>query len=1155
MADGIDLKKDIENKKVLVALQDLLTRATDRTTQSIFRENRAHQKSSAILSAIKKATDNIEKRVTNTKRAVEKSQAAHQRELDKLELKIQAQKELVKAQDELVKKQALEGKATSIVVKAEQKLFNLEKKKAVLENRHLVANKAFKKFLVIKDKEIKKELKARRSLSDIEGKYEESDIYFIRNEKEYNVALEHRLRLQEESLEVLYKTGRINETEYKKRQKGIRGEEGVAETRKGLRGKALGSEVKREQYREYLKEFLPSYKEEPGGKFRGRGGKFVKAEEGIRAKGESLKFAKQERYELTKELGGKFRALKSARGIGGHLEAAKGIGETIGKLKDLSATLGGVGKGAKGAAGMFGTLGTAMGMLGKIGWIGLIISAVTMIIKTVNELNKFVKEYNKSFVKMYGPTVAMKDVSKSMKTFTDAVFDMNRNLKYGLKSEDIMGLFDAMSAGGLSLQGVGKRVEGGYNEVILEATKLSKDFGVDMSAMGGMIADQMVNLKSSLDDVSKSMEAMAYDATIAGISSQKFYDAVTAATDSLAYYGNYLKSTSALLRTFAERGAMPFKDAAKEAQDIMNVFKGMDTTKKMGFIQIVGEKKVREDMSLRAEQLKKEEDVLDDQIATAKRVGELERAHALEQEKNDKKRARINIEAYAKGDIQALATGLDYMTDKTADYLITALKKVGVDDIFDTDNLLAKSEILAQSAGVPKEALTKLLETGRVVLDDAKKSAEFIGDKFEKIPKESSDKLKEVMSGFMLSIKKGDVIDEDQMRSTLKDFVSNGGELGMDIEDFIDQFKKNAFALDAAVSGVHLNAEDMRKYAEELFRTGVSFKSGAADQGKRIDELVKNTATFEDFIGIGKENMKYMAAMAGGGKLQDMANEAAMVTAQRVGGIFGLLQKWATGKPESFVTDEEYMKKGGDYDKLVAASKAQTLLQKKLYDLQEKYEKTVSPAEKKILGEQIDQTKEQIKEQENTKNVLSKDRFDLASGAVLKGAQEAQGDIETKTKLEDRKSELEAKLKGGKLSEAESGSARAEIAETNRKLDDLNKAIDTIPVASEKVKGPIKSAPVAEGDFEALTGGMTNVSKGDMVIDSDSLAKGLSGSKGQFASKLIPDTGSAVGSNVVVHMTFGDLHEIHDVDGFLKEVGPAMKQLVAREIFETKKRK
>jgi len=1056
-------------------------------------------------------------------------------------------KKIAELEEKTVAHEFRRNKLQGILTKKEEKLKKIESDRALkykgndkilkrTPQRIKEARSAVDKMKVSLEKEddlIKDTISKQKKLANALEESGSIKHYAIKSEQEFNDALEHRLKLQEMFLDNEVKDNRMKAegAEFLKRQ--LRSEENIAEERKDLVKYTTKKERPVAAYRENLREFKPARPQD------------------------ALTKAREERLDLSKEMGGRVKSFVTAKGFSGRMEAAKGIQESLGKFKALNETLGKTAGTAKGVAGMFGTLGTAMGMLGKIGWIGLIISAVTMIAKTINELNKFVKDYNKSFVKMYGPTVALKDVSKSMKSFTDSVFDMNRNLKYGLKSEDIMGLFDAMSAGGMSLQGVGKRVKGDYNEVILEAAKLSKDFGVDMSVMGGMIADQMINLKSSLDDVKKSMEAMAYDATIAGISSQKFYDAVTAATDSLAYYGNYLKSTSALLRTFADKGAMPFKDAAKEAQDIMNVFRGMDTTKKMGFIQIVGEPKVREDMTLRAEQMKREEDVLDDQIATARRVGEIEKAQALEQEKANKKRIRINLEAYAKGDIQALATGLDYMADKSVDYMVTALHKVGVVDIFDTDNLLAKSKILAESAGVPAEALTKLLETGRVVLDDAKDSAKFIGDSFEKIPEDSSKKLKDIMKGLMSSISKGDAIDEDDLRTTLNSFVSSGGELGMNIEDFINQFKKNAFALDAAVSGVHLNANNTKKFAEDLLKQGVSFTGGAADQNKRIDDIVKNTATFEDFLGIGKENMKYMAAMAGGGKLQDMANEAAMVTARAAGGIFGLLQKWVIGKGKEYVTDEQYMAKGGDYDTLVAASKVQGLLQKKLYDLQAKYDKSVSPADKEVLAEQIEQAKAQIKEQEAIKTLLSKDRPELASGAVYKGGQEAQEDIGAKTKLENRKSELEAKLKGGKLSEMDASSVTAEISEVNRKLDDLNKAINIVPagpISSGEVKEPIKSAPVAEGDFEALTGGMTKVSKGDMVIDSDSLARGLSGSKGQFVNKLLSDTGGAAGSNVVVHMTFGDLHEIHDVDGFLKEVGPAFKQLVARELHESRKR-
>jgi hypothetical protein len=253
----------------------------------------------------------------------------------------------------------------------------------------------------------------------------------------------------------------------------------------------------------------------------------------------------------------------------------KELSQANSDLKTLKTTLLGTGKESKGLAGTINLLGMAFKTLGNMNWIALIIGGIVAAGKAVNEMDKFIKQYNQSFSKMYGPTIAIKNVRSSMKDFSDAVFNMNRNLKYGLKSEEIMGLFDALSAGGLSLGGIGKRVSGGYNEVIDQAIYLSKDFGVSMEDMGGMISEQMMDLRSSLGEVSGKMQSLAYDASVAGVKSTKFYEAAMAAASGLSFYGNYIDDASARLRDFVKSGAMGFKDAAKQAQALTDTFKNM----------------------------------------------------------------------------------------------------------------------------------------------------------------------------------------------------------------------------------------------------------------------------------------------------------------------------------------------------------------------------------------------------------------------------------------------------------------------------------------------------------------------------------------------------------------------------------------------------
>jgi len=1114
--------------KAAIANNKSLASMLDKMVESHLRGNRAREESRRISKLVNetiKKRKKIEEEYTNK---LEKSKKEYQAVL------IESKK--------LIKYRKTEGKDFKDITKKRTKQYRIGKKEQ--EN----IKKAYESQLEV----VNKEITARQNLFDLHEKYYKDNILFIKNEKAYDDALEERLVVEEKILEARKAAENISEEDYKTLKKEIRGEENVAKIREDLEEKTSESEAARERYRKKLKGYLPS-----------KGAPREKKEK-------ALEFVKQERFDLAKEMGGKLKTLRSARGIGGHLEAAKGIGETVNKFKDLSKILGGVGAEAKGAAGMFGVLRTGMEMLGKIGWIGLIISAVAAVIKAVNELNNFIKKFNKSFIKMYGPTIAMKNVTASMKTFTDAVFDMNRNLKYGLKSEDITGLFEAMSAGGLSLQGVGKRVRGGYNEVILEATKLSRDFGVDLSEMGSMIADQMVNLKASLDEVRDSMEAMAYDATIVGISSQKFYEAVTAATDALGYYGNYLKSTSFLLKTFAERGAMPFKDAAKEAQDIMGIFKGMDIRKKLGFIQIVGDPKVKEDMARRAELIKEETQLLEDKIAAtqniidktkdaAKKEEYIRQKGALEDQKREKERIRRRLQMAVEGDSAARAASLGYMADRTVDYLITALKRAGGGklDLFNLDDVMAKATILRQTADVPEEALNKLVDTSAAILADAEESAEFITSSLKDIGPESRAALKDVMAGYVRDIELGKSINEDDIRASLLAFQKSGGKIGMSIDRFIDEFKKNAFVLDASISGTGM---DMKVLSEKWLTANASIIGGSKEQDKRLQDITKNTKTFEEFIGIGKENMEYMAAMAAGGDLQNLANNAMIATANTAGGILGLLQKWIAGKKGEYKTDEEF-KKGHEWGDLISASKRQVLLTRLLYKAQQKYDKTQNASDK----EQVDLIQAEIAKLEDLKGTLSEVRPDLAAGAVMEGTKQAQDLLDQRERSKKTLAYWEGRVKdaGAKVTETEKASleyAKKQLASTYMEGTSFDVGgkkfgIDVSQVEKEEADAGSIPSTTAK-DFRALTSGFAKITKGDWVIGDTSQAKGIMSGSGQLTNRLLGYNKGAIsgGTSVSVPINLQIGYVIGNPDELVNKLTPAIEQTFARMYFEKEKR-
>ncbi|MCX7914296.1 MAG: hypothetical protein N2511_06905, partial [Thermodesulfovibrionales bacterium] len=217
------------------------------------------------------------------------------------------------------------------------------------------------------------------------------------------------------------------------------------------------------------------------------------------------------KFELTAE---RFRAiggLISPRStLKGRLEAARSIQDIGKELMSLSNIAKASGKGISILSTGIAGIGMAIKSLGLLGGLGLLIQGIVAVVKTVNEMDKFLKQFNKTFLKLYGPTVLMEDVGKSMKLFTDSIFNLQKQLKYGLTDEDIVNMFKGISEAGLSLQGILTRVSGGYGRIIEEAAKIHLEFGVAIEEAGSMLGEQMMDLRASLDDVVKGFKVLSY---------------------------------------------------------------------------------------------------------------------------------------------------------------------------------------------------------------------------------------------------------------------------------------------------------------------------------------------------------------------------------------------------------------------------------------------------------------------------------------------------------------------------------------------------------------------------------------------------------------------------------------------------------------------
>jgi len=1111
----------IDKKRQELAIQALLNRSYERTTEAILRGNSARSKGEKYLTAIRHAVSNLEQREDKYLEAIIKQERLHEKNL-------KTHKEMEKTYKDTV---------------------GLQRQYNELQEEN-------KKSLEKIDKHYKNDLKALEKMLSVQEEFTKSNIFFIRNEKEYNSALEERLKAQEKILAVLKEQGEeqggISDIAYKRGMEEVRSEENVAKVRSSLRDKAAGDEAKREAYRAKLKEFVSPYKKDKDGNYLDKEGKYVTPEKhkiAIRSDMEATKFAKKERFELTKELGGRVKGLMSAKGIGGHLEAAKGIGETIGKLKDLTSILGGVGKGAAGAAGMFGMLGTAMEMLGKIGWIGLLLAAVTMVAKAINASDKLIKGLNQTFVKMYGPTVLLKDVNKSMSEFSNSIFDMSRNLKYGVDSKEIIGMFEAMSAGGMSLQGVGQNIKGGYNEAILSAIKLSKDFGVDLSTMGGMITGQMIDLKSSIEDVSKSFGEMSYDASIAGIQSQKFYDAILSATDALSFYGNYLSSTSAMLKAFTKAGATNFKDASKEVQELTGLFGGMSSAQQRMFTQWAGVDKIQKLERDRAAELEKQ--VKEDTTLT-------------EDQKNTKLSQAASLRRYAgpegsPADVMKLFQGLTSLSDKTLSIIQEKLNDMHI-DLLDPKNTTQITQMLQTFSGISDKTVSNI----STQLNEAIRQAGVINKEITTGLKDAGDKtvndVDKLLNVYAQAAKSGKKINMTDLENDLKSITDLAGNTRNDI---IKAAKSNLYAAAEAAHAVNKPGDvpGSRGYtASDVILSPVQTAAEGAGDDARQTTLAELSTSFEKLIGITKENVAYLAAKGISDWTQHDVNSAIVGTAESAKGILDFLKH-----PDA--------KTGEERDKDPVWKESITL-QKRLYLLQIKQDK----AQKKYNDAILHGTKDQIKkatddadatrkEIDNTKEALAA-TIDEGNYGANKDEIENLGIIQGQAEVEARakeppkgKAEEDKGFYGGSGIFVLPSSHPQDFSKTE---DSNSQATNTAYPRSALGTSAIGGTPadtdkteIAEiKDGMVLTSGLLKATAGDIFANNTKGAKVISAGMGQFTNKLLSDTGAATpGAAITVQVNMGDLHEIHDVDGFVKRIGPAMEQLVRRIGFQENTRK
>jgi hypothetical protein len=594
-------------------------------------------------------------------------------------------------------------------------------------------------------------------------------------------------------------------------------------------------------------------------------------------------------------------------------------GASLEKIKE-SGSLGPMLSKAAGATGSFLT------SISKLtGGLGLAVGAVVAMGKAVIHLDKFMKDLNGKFLTLAGPTVGMSAV-RQMEKFNDTIFNVSRNSRLGLQAEDMQRMFSSVAAQGLSMQGLEQRAStadrSGIVNTIETARTLSLQFGTSFEAMGSNMTDQMLNLRSSLEDVKDGFDFMSHSAARAGIQGEKFYQAVEASTSSLSLYGNYLKYASGLLEDFVSKGTMGLKDATSVTTSIMGTFTDPKENRKI--VAMMG-KATRGIIEGLVADLDKQISDVDKKIATlrdSKTEGnplanaETDKAiEALQIQKrklmSDRSIPKIAAET---GDLQHMSEALTQLPDKLA--LVSAyVNKMNVD--FFSGKNIATFALMTKQLGLSSEAVMRLKSSMLTAVDTAEDFYDLHGGVLPEITESNKESI-DALKGTLMQVAAGEqsfAEAEQGIKGYVNSFKGASEEFKADL---LNLMKANPQAASDFLDGSSAGETDMQR-KNNLRTYAQSYTLSRKDRGEVFGisedqqaELIKQTTSIQKQLNIGKDAIEY--ATAGNDIMKNVATWT-YTTAMKANDILQVLQKTDIEKDKQ---DIEKFKKNqsGDYKTL-----------------------------------------------------------------------------------------------------------------------------------------------------------------------------------------------------------------------------------------------
>ena len=298
--------------------------------------------------------------------------------------------------------------------------------------------------------------------------------------------------------------------------------------------------------------------------------------------------------------------------VSGASELNSGLESALTKFKDgisnidigsmISGGASALGKGLGGAAESLEALGGAGGALGglasALGGVALVLGplviAFGLFAGVMFGIDKEVKEFNKTAINAFGTRSVFAlgggNIEAGLTTLRHATQDLNKTL--GLTSEEAMGVFDALDAGGISLNRLTKGAAAGaaqekvLGEVLRQTASAAKALGVGVSEFTSHLAEYANETANSLESVTDQFAQVSKQALDAGFSTRRFYSLITQAASGQASLNTHLSTTGDLLIKMAK--AIGDKAAAEMIGGASASFKDMSTQDRYKTIMTTG---------------------------------------------------------------------------------------------------------------------------------------------------------------------------------------------------------------------------------------------------------------------------------------------------------------------------------------------------------------------------------------------------------------------------------------------------------------------------------------------------------------------------------------------------------------------------------------